>query len=158
MVSGAAAVMLNQNWSLVPETIKARLMKSASKTFPQSSTAVDPITGTAYTSQYDVFAIGAGYLDIEAALKCSDTVSVGGTAAAPIAVFNSSTNTVTVVNANTAVWGTAAVWGTTAAWGTAAVWGTSVFVDGAAAVWGTSVLWGSKAVWGTTGTPAKAAV
>src|SRR4029077_6554171 len=78
MVSGAAALMLNQNWSLTPETIKARLMKGASKTFPVYSTALDPVTGISYTSQYDIFTIGAGYLDIQAALSSTDTVPAGG--------------------------------------------------------------------------------
>jgi serine protease AprX len=158
MVSGAAALMLTKDWSLTPETIKARLMKTASKSFPLYSTAVDPVTNTSYTSQYDIFTIGAGYLDIWAALNSTDYVPPGSTAASPIAVFDPLTNTATVINANTAVWGTAAVWGTTAVWGTAAVWGTSVFVDGLAAVWGSSAVWGSTAVWGTTGTQANAAV
>ena len=42
----AVATMLNQDWSLSPDTIKARLMRTASKTFPNYSTATDPSTGT----------------------------------------------------------------------------------------------------------------
>ncbi len=69
MVSGAAALMLQKDWALSNETIKARLMKTASKFFPTSSTAVDPLTRAQYTSQYDIFTIGAGYLDVWAALN-----------------------------------------------------------------------------------------
>jgi serine protease AprX len=158
MVSGAVALMLTKDWSLTPETIKARLMKTATKTFPQYSSAVDPVTRNTYTSQYDVFTVGAGYLNIWGALNSADAVFPGGTAASPTAVFDASTNKVTIVNTTSAVWGTTAVWGSTAVWGTAAVWGSSVFVDGLAAVWGSCAVWGSAAVWGTSGTTANAAV
>jgi serine protease AprX len=158
MVSGAAALMLQKDASLTPETIKGRLMKSATKNFPLSSTAVDPVTRIMYTSQYDIFTIGAGYLDVWGALYSTDSVPAGGTVASPIAVFNSSSSTATLVNANTAVWGTHAVWGTTGVWGATAVWGTSVFADGQAALWGTSAVWGNTAVWGTAGTQGNTAV
>ena len=131
---------------------------TATKAFPQYSFAVDPVSRNTYNSQYDVFTIGAGYLNIWGALNSADSVSSGGTSASPTAVFNASTNQVTVVNTNSAVWGTTAVWGSTAVWGTAAVWGSSVFVDGLTAVWGSSAVWGSAAVWGTSGTTASAAV
>jgi serine protease AprX len=157
MVSGAAALMLQRGPSLTPDTIKARLMKAATKDFPPYSMAIDPVTGTTYTSQYDVFTIGAGYLDVWAALNSTDSVPAGSTAASPVAVFDSSTNTATIVNPNT-VLGTHAVWGTTDLWGAHAVWGTSVFVDGVAALWGTSAVWGSSAVWGTGGTQGNAAI
>jgi serine protease AprX len=157
MVSGAAALMLNKDPSLTPETIKARLMKTATKAFPSYSTAVDPVTGIMYTSQYDIFTIGAGYLDVWGALNSTDSVPAGGTAASPVAVFDSSTNTATMVNANT-VSGTHAVWGTKDVWGATAVWGTSVFVDGQAALWGMSAVWGSTAVWGVGGTQGNTAV
>jgi subtilisin family serine protease len=55
IVSGAAVVLLQKNPSLTPDEVKARLMISASKSFPTSSTAVDAATGIAYTSYYDIF-------------------------------------------------------------------------------------------------------
>ena len=64
VVSGAAALMLQRDSSLSPDTVKARLMKTASKSFPAFSAAVDPVTGITYTSQYDIFTIGAGYVDV----------------------------------------------------------------------------------------------
>ncbi len=42
MVSGAAALMLQQNPTLTPDQVKARLMKTAYKGMVQSSTATDP--------------------------------------------------------------------------------------------------------------------
>src|SRR5208337_5582863 len=68
VVSGAVALLLQQDPSLTPDQVKARLMKTAYKTFPITSQATDPTTGIVYTSYYDIFTIGAGYLDIGAAL------------------------------------------------------------------------------------------
>ena len=68
VVSGAVALLLQQDPSLTPDQVKARLMRTAYKTFPTSSQATDPTTGIVYTSYYDIFTIGAGYLDIGAAL------------------------------------------------------------------------------------------
>src|SRR6202022_3087794 len=69
MVSGAVALLLQKTPSLTPDQVKARIMKTAFKTFPGRSVAIDPPTGVSYTSQYDLFTIGAGYLDIAAALN-----------------------------------------------------------------------------------------
>jgi serine protease AprX len=151
MVSGGAALMLQKEPALTPDSIKARLMKTATKTFPPYSTSLNPVTGALYNIQYDIFTVGAGYVDIWAALNSLDVVPSGSTAASPVAVFDAPTNTVLVVNTETAVFGKAAVWGTAAVWGAVAVWGTNVFIDGLAAVWGTSSVWGSVAVWGTSG-------
>ena len=85
VVSGAAAVMLHKDWSLTPDTIKARLMKTSTKFFPTSSTAVDPLTNTRYVSQYDIFTIGAGYIDVAAALNSTDFLPAGSNASSPTA-------------------------------------------------------------------------
>src|SRR5207248_9772972 len=55
VVSGAAALMLQKDPTLTPDTVKARLMKTASKAFPASSIATDPVSGISYTSYYDIF-------------------------------------------------------------------------------------------------------
>ena len=156
MVAGAAAVMLHKDWSLSPDTIKARLMRSATKTFPAFSVAIDPISGLSFTTQYDLFSVGAGYLDITAALNDTAAVDAGSTAASPTAVFDAATNTVRVVN--TVISGKAALWGSAAMWGSAAVWGSNTFVDGQAAMWGSSTVLGSAAVWGTGGVQGNAAI
>src|SRR5256885_9804889 len=42
--------------------------------FPLYSTATDANTGMVYTSTYDLFTVGAGYLNIAAALQSTATV------------------------------------------------------------------------------------
>jgi len=147
VISGAAVLLLQQNPNLTPDQVKARLMKTASKTFPASSSVTDPTTGTTYTDYYDIFTIGAGYLDIAAALSSNDLA--GASAVSPTAVYDPTTQSVYLVT------GTSVVWGTDAVWDTSVVWGTNVFVNGTSVLWGSSVCWGSSAssgfsvVWGT---------
>lgn len=97
MVSGAAALLLQQNPSLTPDQVKARLMKTAYKAFPPSSTATDPTTGITYTSQYDLFTVGSGYLDIQAALLSTDLASATtGSAMTPAVTQDANGNIVLV--------------------------------------------------------------
>ena len=68
-VSAAAALIVQQYPTLAPDQVKARLMLTANKTvFPATSSYTDPTTGITYYSQYDIFTIGAGYLNIANAL------------------------------------------------------------------------------------------
>ena len=69
LVSGASALLIEQQPWVTPDQVKARLMKTASKTFPAASLSTDPVTGTTYQNQYDIFTVGAGYLDVWAALE-----------------------------------------------------------------------------------------
>jgi len=146
VVSGAAALLIQQNPSLTPDQIKARLMKTASKTFPSSSTVTDPTTGITYTDYYDIFTVGAGYVNIASAVANNDVAA--GSAMSPKVVYNSKTGQVTLVS------GTGAVWGSGVVWGDGVVWGTNVFVNGSAVLWGNSVCWGDSTslgfgvVWG----------
>lgn len=50
MVSAAAALLLQQDARLSPDTVKARLMKTAYKAFPASSVATDPATGAVFST------------------------------------------------------------------------------------------------------------
>src|SRR6266568_2586979 len=128
--------------------VKARLMKTAYKAFPVSSTVVDPVTATTYVSEYDIFTVGAGYLDVGAALANSDLAT--GNALSPTAVYDSTQNAVYLVNAAGSTWDSSVLWGTSV------VWGTNVFVNGTSVVWGGSVCWGTSTdagfsvVWGTS--------
>jgi serine protease AprX len=168
VVSGAVALMLQENPSLTPDTIKARLMKTASKSFPLTSTATDPATGAKYTDSYDIFTIGAGYLNLAGALQDTDTVSYP--ALSPQVTYNHTQQSAYLVRNSSSAWwtnpstSTSAVWGTTvlipatsAIWGSSAVWGTSTDW-GTSAVWGTSGDWGTSAVWGTSNPGATSAV
>ena len=154
VVSGAVALLLQAQPNLTPDQVKARLMKTAYKTFPSYSSYTDPVTGITYTSQYDVFTVGAGYLDIQAALLSSDQSS--GAAKSPAVQYDPNTQTVYFVKDSTAVWGGSA------SWSASAVWGGSAFVGDQSAVWGgsspssSSAVWGGSAVWGEVQAPVSA--
>ncbi len=148
VVSGAAALLVQAQPKITPDQVKARLMKTAYKSFPVSSTVVDPVTATTYVSEYDIFTVGAGYLDVGAALASSDLAT--GNALSPTAVYDSTQNAVYLVNAAGSTWDSSVLWGTSV------VWGTNVFVNGTSVVWGGSVCWGTSTdagfsvVWGTS--------
>src|ERR1700722_9251745 len=72
VVSGVVADLLQKSPGLNPDQVKARLMKTAWKSLPAFSSTTDPTTGITYTDQYDVFTVGAGYIDVEAALSNTD--------------------------------------------------------------------------------------
>jgi serine protease AprX len=159
LVSGAVALMLQQNPSLTPDQVKARLMKTAWKGFNQYTTST-AANGNTYSNQYDIFTYGAGYLDISAALNNTDLAA--GVALSPTAVYNSSNGTVSLMNTTSVVWGsTSVVWGATSVvWGNSVVWGANT-IQGTSVVWGsTSVVWGANSisgfsvVWGATSTTA----
>jgi serine protease AprX len=101
VVSGAAALLIQQNPSITPDQVKARLMKTAYKSFPTVTTTTDAATGTVYTSYYDIFTVGAGYLDIQMALANTDQAS--RPAKSPAVKFNSATGTVSLVTGTNVV-------------------------------------------------------
>jgi serine protease AprX len=156
VVSGVVADLLQKSPSLTPDQVKARLMKTAWKSLPAYSSTTDATTGITYTDQYDVFTVGSGYIDVEAALNNTDLAR--GTAMSPIASYNAASGNANLNASSTAVWNTSSTWSYTA------VWGASQFLVGAPAsamsgsnplwgandeVWGTNILWGSNAVWGS---------
>jgi len=156
LVSGAVALMLQQNPSLTPDQVKARLMKTAWKGFNQYTQSNDD-HGNLYDNQYDIFTYGAGYLDIDAALNNTDLAT--GVAVSPTAVYDPIAGTVSIVNTSV-VWGsTSVVWGATSVvWGNSVVWGANTITSNSV-VWGsTSVVWGATSVsgfsvvWGATST------
>src|SRR5215510_6801465 len=158
IVSGAAALMIQHDPTASPDQIKARLMKTAWKHSPRFSWAWDPF-GISYGTQYDVFSMGAGVLDVQLAINNNDPVT--GLALSPTAVYDPVTRTVSLtttaaVDGSSVVWGIEAdslVWGTSVVWGidsidaNSVVWGDSV-VWGNAADQGFSVVWGNSVVWG----------
>jgi serine protease AprX len=160
VVSGAIALLLQKNGSLTPDQVKARLMKSAYKTFPRSSTAKDPTTGKSYTSQYDIFTVGAGYLDIQAALSSTDLAPLTYGIAKSPAVARDRSGNIYLVTGSSVLWGGSIMWGTSVVWGTSVLWGTSTKGEsvlwGSSAPWGSSgdngysVLWGTSIIWGTS--------
>ena len=162
MVSGAVALLLQQNPSLTPDQVKARLMKTAYKVFPQYSTYTDTSVtpNVTYTDQYDIFAVGAGYLDIAAALNNADlATATAGAAMSPIANYDATTGQVYLVMDNSVMWGSSVLWGSSVVWGSSVIWGANAtgqsVLWGSSVCWGSStnvgfsVIWGSSVVWGT---------
>src|SRR5262249_10503224 len=133
-----------QNPSITPDTIKARMMKTAWKGYPTTSWTVTA-AGVGFLSQYDVFTIGAGYLDIDAALHNVNVAS--GSAASPVAVYDQCAKQARLVINSPS--GTSIVWGETSVWGTSIIWGDSaVMAD--SIIWGDSAIWGDPALGGTS--------
>ncbi|HET9183978.1 MAG TPA: S8 family peptidase [Candidatus Angelobacter sp.] len=146
VVAGAAALMLQKDPTLTPDTIKARMMKTAWKGYPQSSWAYD-IFGAGYLSQYDIFTIGAGYLDVYASLQSSDIAP--GSTASPTAVYNSATGEATLSTSGPAAYGSSITWGTSLIWGNSIVWGPSSVLNDTI-IWGNSIIWGQSGLCGNT--------
>jgi serine protease AprX len=147
MAAGAAALLLQKSPELTPDQVKARLMKTASKAFPSASATRDHTTGAIYQVTYDLFTVGAGYLDIPAALNSAEAPS--GSALSPRAAYDPAAAATSIVVAP------GSAWANTPAWGTAVVWGSNVIVNGTAVVGGSAVVWGTHAsggfavIWGS---------
>lgn len=140
IVAGAAALMFQKDPTLSPDTIKARMMKTAWKGYPGTSWGYDS-WGRSYFSQYDIFTIGAGYLDVYAALRNTDVVNGG--APSPVAYRNTATGKYGLTNSQSITWGNSITWGSSIIWGNSIVWGGN-------AVLSDSIIWGDSIVWGDT--------
>ena len=154
IVSGAVALMLQQNSALTPDQVKARLMKTAWKGVGQFTYSHDS-WGNLYNNEYDLFTYGAGYLDIDAALGNTDLAS--GVALSPTVSFNANgslviSNTVASgFSGSSVVWGaTSVVWGNSVVWGSNAITSNSVVWGATSVVWGATSMSGYSVVWGAT--------
>ena len=148
VVSGAAALLIQQQPFLTPDQVKARLMKSAGKILPRNSTGTDILSLQTFTSQGDIFTYGAGYLDIQAALANTDIVTLP--ALSPTAVVDPITGGIVIVRDFSLVWGNSLVWGDSLVWGSVIFNG--VLLNGASTVLGDSLVWGASLVWGSSTT------
>ncbi|MGB8128442.1 MAG: S8 family serine peptidase [Candidatus Angelobacter sp.] len=140
IVAGAAALMFQKDPTLTPDTIKARMMKTAWKGYPGNSWASDN-SGKSYFSQYDVFTIGAGYLDIYSSLRSADVVNGG--APSPVAYRSATTGKYGLMNSQSITWGNSITWGSSIIWGNSIVWGGNCVISD-------SIIWGDSIVWGDT--------
>jgi serine protease AprX len=173
VVSGAVADLLQAAPYLTPDQVKMLLMQTASKTFPSSSTVTDTTTGQSYTSYYDIFTMGAGYLDLKAALALVNQVPKGLTALSPMASYddangdielsfdpssvfsNSTAGAGSSASTNQTLWGSSSTWsqsvlvGNTAMWDAGSVWAAAS--DSANKVmWGASTNSANKVMWGAS--------
>ncbi len=155
IVSGAVALMLQQNPSLTPDQVKARLMMTAWKGLGQFTYSHDSL-GHLFNNEYDLFTYGAGYLDVNAAL--GNTQLATGVALSPTAVLNSN-GTVTIENTtpdsnftgSSVVWSaTSVVWADSVVWGINVLSADSVVWGAASVVWGSTSVTGDSVVWGAT--------
>src|SRR6201993_774128 len=108
VVSGGAALLLQKNPALTPDQVKMLLMKTAYKNFPRYSTMTD--AGMTYTLQYDVFTVGAGYLDLQAAISASDVPPLNLSAMSPTATYDASCDCVYFMQNDSAVGGSNVLW------------------------------------------------
>lgn len=153
VVSGAAALLLQQYPWLTPDQVKARLMKTARKALQLYTTSYDSITKAEFKLQSDIFAVGAGYLDIQGALSNNDLTSLPALSAT--ATYNNLTHIVTIGRDFAICWGNSVVWGDNIVYGATLFKGLDV--HGLSVVWGDSVVWGTddgfgglSVVWGSS--------
>jgi serine protease AprX len=140
VVSGAAALMIQLDPTLTPDTVKARLMKTAWKSLPANGWSYDAL-GNSYFEEYDAFTIGAGSVDVDAVLASTDVANGG--AASPTAVYDSTSGQVTLVNSTSVTYGNVIIWGNTSLWANSIVWGPDVVLNNSL-VWGDSITWGNE--------------
>jgi serine protease AprX len=155
VITGAVALLLQENSALTPDQVKARLMKTAYKVFPNSTVAWVPHLAMNFTAFYDLFAVGSGQLNMQSAMSNTDlSPATVGAALSPTAVYNPSTGVVSLVYGNSSVASTSVVWGSSVVWGTSVVWGSTV--SGSSVVWGSAVPWNDNllsafsVVWGSS--------
>jgi serine protease AprX len=160
VVSGAVADLLQAFPNLNPDQVKLLIMQTSYKTFPISSTATDPGTGTPYVDYYDIFTVGSGYLDLQAALAAARSVPNAGTAMSPSSSYDPTSGLVTLNYDPSSVWANPSLQGTRCLWGTSAIYSSSTLqgnqanLTGAKCLWGTSTDSATKSLWGTSTTSA----
>ena len=157
-VAGAAALLLQEQSTLTPDQVKARLMKTAYKMGLTSTSAYVPHLLQTFLSFYDLFSNGSGLLNVQTAINNTDLApATVGAALSPSVSYNAQTHTVSFVEGNLTVAPTSVVWGSSVVWGASVVWGSSL-VSGTSVIWGSSLPWNDNAlsafsvVWGASTT------
>src|SRR2546422_424788 len=115
VVSGAAALLIQQHPSMTPDQVKARLMKTATKALNLFSVGTDAKTLQQFNSQSDIFTVGAGYLNIAAALINNDLVTLP--ALSPAVVRDPVTRKFGILRSFSIIWGDSMLWGDAALFG-----------------------------------------
>jgi serine protease AprX len=144
VVSGAAALLIQQQPSITPDQVKARLMKTATKALNLYSTGISAKDMQRFSNQSDIFTVGAGYLNIFAALASHDMVNMP--ALSPAVVRNPITGKISIVRNFTICWGDSMLWGDSA------LFGSTVLSHAALNALDESICWGDSMVWGDSTT------
>ena len=137
VISGAAALMIGKQPSLTPDQVKTRLMETAWRTNFVPSYVVTPVaSGPSYMVYHDLFTIGAGEVNVMAALNSTITPATNLNAQSPGVTYNATLKILTIVPAANSVW-TGSDWT-----GGSSIWGlvSSSAVNPATS---TNVMWGS---------------
>ncbi len=71
-VAGAVALMLQEQSTLTPDQVKARLMKTAYKMGLTFTSAFVPHLNSTFTDFYDLFSVGSGLLNVQSAIANTD--------------------------------------------------------------------------------------
>jgi serine protease AprX len=148
VVAGAVALMLQKNPNLTPDQVKARLMKSSKKILPMFMTGIDALSAVSFRMQADIFTVGAGYLDVNAALASTDMISVA--ALSPMVVWDPVTHRVSLAQNFSSVFGSddSVVWGDSLFAGKLPNGLSIVFSADDSVVWGDSTAVGFTVIWG----------
>jgi serine protease AprX len=165
VVSGAAALLLQKDSTLSPDTVKGRLMATANKNFIPGYTWFDSTENANRYLRQDLFTIGAGYLNIPGALASTD-----------IATLPAASPSVQIQSDGSVALSTNSALGGSNGWAPSTIWGTSnVAVSGSSVIWtidgsvgtldGSSVIWtfdgsdaslgGSSVIWTIDGSDAQ---
>ncbi len=152
VVSGAVADILQAYPNLTPDQVKVILMSSSSKTFPTSSSVTDS-SGNIYTSYYDMFTVGAGYLDLQAAMTAAGQSLPTGNSLSPISSYDQSSGNIYVTADAQSAWANQTVSSTRCKWGANSVWSSSVLsanqaIFGSRCIWGASADSAERCIWG----------
>ncbi len=155
VVSGAIALLLQQNSNLTPDQVKALLMQSTYGSFPTSTVVSVPALSETFTEYYDLFSVGSGLLNLQAALSDNDLApATVGAALSPSVVYNQSNGTVSLVNGNSSIPARSVIWGSSRQWSWSSIWGSNV--SGNTVVWNTPLPWNDdlltafSVVWGSS--------
>ncbi len=149
LVSGAAALMLDRDSDLTPDTIKARLMKTAWK-MGNVPTSTSVVGNTIYRQEYNMFTVGAGFIAVQAARRSKDEVKRGYTAASPTVkpVKRVSSTGAVTYKLTLDLKGTNIIWGgEDQAWAPNIIWGGEE-VAGTNIIWGGEELLATNIIWG----------
>jgi len=135
VVAGAAALMLQKNPALTPDQVKERLMRTARKILPKFMAATDAFTFITFSNSADIFTVGAGYLDVNAALANTDLLTFP--AMSPTVLYNALTHQSSLSTSFAKIMG----------FDDSVVWGDSVFTISST---GSQILWAAddSVVWG----------